>query len=379
MVYVDGDNDLSSYAFQDINTMEFVGSTDQVKIVAQLDSLGITGTKRYLIMPDSNPFMITSPVIGDPGEVNMGNGSSLTGFIQFSVQKYPAKKYALVLWNHGGGFRSAGETHILKDICWDESSGNDSLTMPELSQALSSSGVFLNVLAMDACLMGMVEVAYQVRNNASILVASEESVPGEGMVYERFLQDLVSSPTMEGSTLARYMIDSYMNIYSGSGMGVTLSSLRLSSLSPLITALDQLAGAILSDSGSRDLYREIGCRDTIWFSDTDFIDIGNFAQNLINHPSVSGTVKATAQNVLSGLGSAVLYNRGSGLNDYNWNLSGVRGLSIYFPYNPYSAKYNELAFAQSTQWDNLAKFIGSGTGKDRASQLRSTSPHAIDE
>ena len=50
----------------------------------------------------------------------------------------------------------------------------------------------LDVLAMDACLMTMIEVAWQVRGHASVLVGSEEEEPGDGWPYNTVLGDLAA-------------------------------------------------------------------------------------------------------------------------------------------------------------------------------------------
>jgi hypothetical protein len=96
MIYVDGDNDLDPYAIQNINSMELVGSTDKVKIIVQYDSYGYAGARRYYITKDYDQENITSPVIEDIGEVNMGTGETLVDFIRFCVKNYPAQKYSLI-------------------------------------------------------------------------------------------------------------------------------------------------------------------------------------------------------------------------------------------------------------------------------------------
>jgi len=359
MVYVDGDNDLDPYAIQNINSMELVGSTDKVKIVVQYDSYGYAGARRYFITKDYDQGNITSPIIEDIGEVNMGTGETLVDFIQFCVKNYPAQKYSLILWNHGGGFKKPG--YLPKDICWDETSGDDALTIPEVEQALNRSGVYFDLLAMDACLMGMLEVAYEVRNHTEIFVASEDNVPGEGFNYHHFLENLVTSPNMGPDSLARAMIDSYISHYPF-GTTLTLASVNSMQLSALANEVNNLAMTIMQDNRtSKEVYRNIITRETICFSDVDFIDLGDFALKLIGHPQIlSSQVKYSAQQVLNQVSNAVLYSKNQGNNSY-WTLNNAQGISIYLPiYTKYVEKYQNLQFAKNTNWDDLIRHLTVG-------------------
>jgi clostripain len=136
MVYLDADNNLEGAGIDDINEMEMVGSTSNVNIVVQIDRIPYsvldsnnqgyaddisngdwTDTRRYYITQDYDPYIINSQLVSNLGELNMGTSSTLINFAKWAVSNYPAKKYLLVIWNHGGGFRSTGLT---KDIAWDD-------------------------------------------------------------------------------------------------------------------------------------------------------------------------------------------------------------------------------------------------------------------
>jgi hypothetical protein len=359
MIYLDGDNDLDPYAIQDINSMELVGSTDKVKIIVQYDTMGNYGTRRYLITKDYDQINITSPILESLGEVNMGTGSSLTQFIQFCAINYPAQKYSLILWNHGNGFKKPGI--FQKDICWDDTSGGDSLTIPELAQAIIQAGVYFDLITIDACMMGMLEVAYEIRNNAMLFVASEENVPAEGLNYQYFLESLIASPSMSSLSLARSMIDTYISSYPF-GTSLTLSSVDCQSLTSLVSAVNNFAESILNDrKTTKETYRSIVTRETICFSDVDFIDLGDFSYKLTYDPRIlNSQVRISAQQVLNHLQNTVLYHQSQGNNDY-WTITNARGISIYLPiYNKYLEKYNHLQFAQDTRWDELINFLSAG-------------------
>ncbi len=346
MVFLNGDNDLYKDAWQDFDSLEVVGSTDQVKVIVQFDPFW-GDAARYIVEKDTLSNHISSPVLESLGEANMGDGVELADFVRFCAENYPARRYALIVWDHGTGFKS-------KDISFDESP-EDSITIPELERALSLSTVYLggkiDFLGMDACLMAMVEVAYQVRNYARVLVTSQELEPGEGWDYETILGNLVTHPTMDERDLARIVVDSYIDYYLRGSF--TQSAIDLGEVSSLSGALDKLAQDILNDSlTSPQVYLSLG-DSAVYFGDADYVDLGNLL-NLFSQDSqiASPEVKESAFIAQEALNRCVIYKRASG------EMAGsVYGLSVYFPYFPYNYKYDDLAFSRDTYWDEMIKYL----------------------
>src|SRR2546421_5341493 len=87
-------------------------------------------------------------------------------------------------------------------IAYDDSSA-DCLDNRELKRVLQSAhqalGRKVDLVGMDACLMTMLEVAYQIRDHAQILVGSEEVEPGDGWPHDRILRDLTPRPGMRAA------------------------------------------------------------------------------------------------------------------------------------------------------------------------------------
>ena len=371
MVYLDADNNLESAGIDDINEMEMVGSTSEVNIVVQVDRIPYsvlaannegyaddisnnnwTTTRRYYITQDFDSIQINSQLISDLGELNMGTPQTLINFANWAVTNYPAKKYLLVIWNHGGGFRS---TELAKDIAWDDTSGGDKITMSELEYALSAisiqMGKNVDIVGMDACLMAMTEVAYQIKDYANILVASEENEPNDGWPYDTILGQLVSYPTMTPNQLATNIVDSYIFSYTASD-NVTQSAIDLSYINTLANQLSTLALEIMSDTLTPSVNYINASNSSQYYGDYDFIDLYDFCNKVLTY-SNSVSVKNTALSIQQTLSSAVLrwgYN-GSGVN-------GSRGLSIYFPYYSYDNYYNNTNFSQDTFWDEMLLYLG---------------------
>ncbi|MBA7498627.1 Clostripain [subsurface metagenome] len=360
MVYLAADNNLESAGINDINEMEIVGSTTDVNIVVQVDRIlgydisnsNWTNTRRYYITQDFDPFQINSQ-FNDLGELNMGDPQTLVDFTSWAINEYPAEKYLLVIWNHGGGFRSPAYT--AKDIAWDDTSGGDRITMPELEYALSAistqMGKKIDIVGMDACLMAMTEVAYQIKDYADILVASEENEPGDGWPYDTILAQLVANPLMPTEQLAKDIVNKYIYFYSS--YNVTQSAIDLSYMDTLTSQLSNLAWAIMADSltlKSKYIFASVSSQ---YYGDPDFIDLYDFCNKVLIY-SNNINVKNIALSIQQTLNSAVINS------DYNGgSVSDSKGLSIYFPwYYGYNGYYNYTNFSQDTFWDEMLLSLG---------------------
>jgi len=370
MIYLDSDNNLEMAGIDDINGMEMVGSTSEVNIVVQIDRIPYsvlassnegylddtsnndwTTTRRYYITQDFDPIQINSQLISDLGELNMGDPQTLVDFANWAMTNYTAKKYLLVIWNHGGGFRSV---NLARDIAWDDTSGGDKITMPELEDALSminaQMGKKIDIVGMDACFMAMTEVAYQIKDYADIMVASEEVERFDGWPYDTILSQLVSNPLMSSEELAVDIVDKY--IYSYPYNNVTLSAIDLSYMDTLTSQLSNLALSIMSDSLTPKGKYILASTSSQHYGDRDFIDLYDFCNKILVY-SNNINVKNIALSIQQTLNYAVIKSGYSGLG-----VSRSRGLSIYFPYYYYHNYYNHNNFAQHTFWDEMLLSLG---------------------
>lgn len=130
---------------------------------------------------------------------SMANPETLRDFITWSVQNYPAQKYMLVLWGHGGGGKSG--------VLTDELFGGDRMNLGELKRALGESGVVFETVLFDACMMASLETACAIQETARWMVASEEVVAGKGSAVGNWLQQLYNHPDCDGRMLGRWICD----------------------------------------------------------------------------------------------------------------------------------------------------------------------------
>jgi hypothetical protein len=293
-------------------------------------------------------------------EVNMADPQNLVDFVIWSMENYPAEHYALVLWNHGGGWRTEDKSRlpILKDVCWDDTTGYDALFMKEVKDALAeitSRQTSLDLIGFDACLMGMVEVAYEIRNYGEVMVASAETEPGDGWPYNTILADLVANPSMNAEDFGSTIVTCYGKSYSPLDDS-TQSAIDLRQMDAFSDALNSLADAMIEGDPSGIQAARTSVQE---YYEPGHIDIGHFAELL---GDAENTHIATAAADLTSVFSDTVISEYHG-----WLNPDATGLAIYFPGRQalFDTDYNEdsLDFLMDTVWgDFLESYYVGDTG-----------------
>ncbi|MBU7014057.1 MAG: hypothetical protein HXS52_01730 [Theionarchaea archaeon] len=366
MVYMDGDNNLEPSAIDDLNEMEAVGSTSKVNIVVQIDrhddydnSNGDWETaKRYRVTRDTNGYdtLITSELVGDLGEVNMGNPNTLVDFVQWAQTNYSADHYLLVFWDHGSGWK--GVPAPVRAVCVDDTD-SDELSLSEVRTALDSitcnGDCPLDIVGFDACFMAMVEVDHEILPFAHFAVGSEEYEPGDGWDYIGFLDYLVNTPEASLEAVCSKIVETYVNFYGRLGPE-TQSAAHLNPTSTVVESLNVFAQHLAGAKGYEPLIQAARTQAEA-FSDLDYIDLYHFAQLIassVPHP----TLQRDAGQVMKAIDQAVVAE-GHGYGSRN-----AHGMSIYFPSTStgYQSSYEtSTALAENTFWDEFLKQYYSAT------------------
>ena len=408
MVYMAGDNNLDSAGAVDLAEMKKVGSTNGINILVQFDREGKDmATNRYYVQKGG---AVDKDKIADLGETNMGDPKVLEDFVSWGVKTYPAKHYLLVLWNHGAGWDDAnlyqgdvfsGATPPVsrkaqpvvtrgaaggakpiafaqaragltrtrralfnttvaaavkqRGIAYDDQA-QDFLDNIELKKVMTKIKKSLkrkvDILGMDACLMSMAEVAYQMRDVADYSVGSEETEPGDGWPYDRILKTLAAKPSMTPEEFSKTIVTQYLASYKGSD-NVTQSAVRLGELKALAAAVDGLAKALkntLGDAASRAAIINVRAQVQEYsrpYDDyCDLLDLCDF----LNKEVSDGSVKTACVAVKDAAASALVAAGYKGTAvDYS------RGISIYFPKRKLSPLYKTLDFTKESAWDEFLK------------------------
>ncbi|MCG2726339.1 MAG: clostripain-related cysteine peptidase [Elusimicrobia bacterium] len=368
MVFVNAKNNLEEYGLKDVNEMEMVGSSDKVNIVVEMGRMDgfdssegdWIGTRRYLIQKDGNPNAVTSPVVQDLGKVDMGDWKQLVDFGKWTKTNYPAKKYMLIVWNHGSGWDKNIKFILDRGLSYDDETHNH-FTTPQLGMAINEIGR-LDVYGSDACLMQMASVDYEIKDSVAYIVGSEETEPGDGYTYNTMLEPIVSNPTLTPYQAAKVLVDAYSDHYQGLSYAYTQSLVKTSALPKLLTLMNDWVYAV-GVAGDKEIVKN-ALLNAQSYAMKDNKDLYHFV-SLVCEKTASAAVKEKGEVLMSYIkGGVVKYNRWSSSSGGWWgpdDYSNSHGIAVYLPKYSYNKSYDELKWAKYSNWDEFIKWY---TAKD---------------
>jgi hypothetical protein len=354
-VFLNGDNNLEPNAYQNLEQMKTVGSTAAVDIVVLLDSSTQDGgnARKLYVTHDG------TTLIEDMGEVDMGDWSTLADFGAWAVQAYPARHQALILWDHGDGWRSspAGPT-LFKGFSNDDhgSAAGISISNGDYARALgaitNARGDKLDLVGFDACLMAMWEVASATAPYAYTFVGSEETEPADGWRYDLALAPLVASPQATAVELGVWIADSY---HDATAANSTISVLDLNLLPGLNGPITAFADALLAAPSWYDKV-ELARQASQAFYLPEYVDLWDLTERVRSSTTPSPAVVAAADALLAELGLVIVHNQAQS------SYPGAHGLSIYLParhvaLDPAYGGAGAL-WSQATTWDQFLQSFG---------------------
>lgn len=366
MVYLDADNSLENAGIDTFLKISSVGSSPGVNIVVQFDR-ALGQDSRYGNWTDCKRFYVTKGITPttenatqDLGEVNMGSSDTLKDFVNWTLNHYPSNRYALVLWDHGIG---------CMNFCFD-TTDDDALTVPEFAQALDQLPV-IDMTFLDACSMGMIEIAYQIRNDADILVAPEGLGYAPGP-YDLFLQRLTSNSSMSPNAFARKIVSDYIGWCDviPDIQNATISATDLTRIGDLSADIENFASTLI-EKETAYLSQLLPSHQQIILARNQtqtfqgpyagqigyYIDLYDFAQLCFQNTS-DEELRGSAYQLMLTLENIVF-------SQNNKNLPDSHGLSVFFPnaqvkYEEFAVTYEKIDFAEYCSWSRFVKYHLSG-------------------
>ncbi|MDO9537568.1 MAG: clostripain-related cysteine peptidase [Thermoplasmata archaeon] len=339
MVYMSGDSSLSSNVPDDIQEMKKVGSSDTLDIIVLADSSSIGDTNLMKILPGNIldiELATINPAWGD--ELDLGEPETLSQFVTWAVAAYPADHFMLDLWGHGNGWSG---------VCPDKGNALEAHELREAMVTISGAGIQLDIISMDACQMGMLEIAYEIRDVADYALLSQKDVPLAGWPYDVFLGYLGGNGTVEEKAVA--MIDGYITWGKARSLySLTLAFLDLSELDGLVQSLDSYSIEAISmvDYFNPEIVRARGITEK-YDGDAQY-DLVHLLQN-INSETNCKSLEAKGREVAQAMDALVIYES-HWTNTLDEPADNAHGLSIWFPTYAATIDYMTTSFAKDTGW-----------------------------
>ena len=337
MIYVCADNDLEDSWPPNLEGLESVGSTADVHFVALVDLYTEEGCELIHIEQGYSTVVETYP------ELNLGDPQVCINFVNTVKSLYPANKYVLDFWDHGGGWDY---------VCWDQ--GNDDwLDNPKLATIMDAVG-FIDIVGFDACDMGQIDMYYEFVGHASYIVGSEETIPLLGWPYDTDAQDLVNNPTQDALTYATELVVNYGELYASlKGYGSeTFSAVDVGQIPALTTVFTDWTSEMAANLGQykRKYTSALRGARKMWGTNY-YVDLYDYMLELLEESIPASLVTAT-ENVKTAVNNAVVAEW------HGKKIKNVYGLTFYWAKRTYWAgkqsvrdRYiSEVAWGQATGW-----------------------------
>lgn len=322
MIYMCGTDLESKYGMGTADLQEMINAdlTDDVNVLVYTG--GCRSWKNDVVSASANQIWQVKDegllcVEKDLKAVSMTDPDTLAGFIRWCGKNYPADRNILVLWDHGGGSVSG--------YGYDEKfASTGSMDLAGLDAALAAGGMTFDFVGFDACLMATVENAVMLSKYADYMIASEETEPGIGWYYTRWLSALAADPARPTLQLGKTIADDFVSACAQqcAGQPTTLSVVDLTELEytlpAALTAFSSSTCELIRDEQyAKVSHARSGSREFASSTKIDQVDLVHLADNM---GTAEGDVLAQA------LLGAVKYNRtGDGMTN-------AYGLSVYFPF-----------------------------------------------
>lgn len=327
LIYMVGNNNLSSNAVGNLQDLKkgYVPTDDNLLV--------------YYHTPEQSPIMLqlrtdeTGAVVQDTvyrfPQRNSATAESLKSALQVTNTMFPANEYGLFLWSHGTGWLPQGY--------YSKSFGEENGVEMEITDLVKAFPFKLSFVVFDACLMGCVEVAYQMKDSVDYVIASPAEILSMGFPYAKIMKHLFKTPADYVSVAQEYY--TYYNNMSGQARSATISVVKTSALNDLASAsrilFDKHRGNIASlDFGNvQGYYRS----SKHWF-----FDFGDFVSQI--------APAEDAAPVLEALDKAVLYKAATPwFLDISIDQNKFSGLSTYIPISPSDPELDD--FYRKFDWN----------------------------
>jgi len=379
LVYVQADNNLEPFAEYNIADMRTALINSSVNVLVQWDQPDNNRTWRYRI--------VRGGIIEDASlstEMGINPAQELIDMTKWAKAKYDADRWCIVLWNHGYGVLDPARnvrvppffpliyspfSQAARGILFDDSQQTYA-TNQDLSYACQKikTDVLkknIDILGMDACLMAMLEVGYQVKDCVDYMVASEQTEPADGWDYSAILNTMCSK-TCTSLEASKAIVNSYKGYYFNRINDYTMSVMQLNRIEAVKTSLQGVLAKIeqcrLKDPTRTRGAIRLARQSTASFDVTDYIDLYNWCVMIKNQFS-RYKLKIIANKLVSLAFKKAIDALIPALNDLQSKLllavpssvagpfyRNVKGISIYYPQGSIHRSYALTTFAKKTNW-----------------------------
>ena len=328
IVYMVADNSLDYFALKDLNEMEQGWSPalsgHLIAYVDRAEGASPAHPVVYKVEHDTTSA-IASPIKKVYAEQNSASAGVMRRVLSEIIADYPAQSYGLALWSHGTGWLPAGVSSGSSKAAGQpgkaaqpQSFGRDGaaeMSIADLSSALPRRFDFI---IFDACYMGAVEVAYELRSSADYLIFSPTEVLSAGYPYHEVVGLLFDKP-VDYAGVAHTFFQSYSALEGG------MQSASIAVVEA--AALDGLAASFCKLMSDTAHLRPVSSGEVQRFSansDIPLFDLGSFVAKL------SANAEG-CEDVNKKIFSTVTFKEATEKFGGSFTINNFSGMSIFIP------------------------------------------------
>ena len=278
-LYMAGDNNLDIAARKDI-AEDLLGTpiSKRTTVYVQFDrraplpwetDLNEFKTQRFLLKEGSKKHLKTLD------ETNSGDYTVLSEFLNECIEHSDANYHFAIVWGHGGGLKAK---YDFKDESYKwvgiDNDSMDALSIPELAKSFSSTNIYFDIIGFDACLMSVLELAYELRNNGRFMLASQAIEPPDGWNYNDILHKIDNEFETLSKVLLKKLTRSYLHSYENTNKSITLSTTDLSKIDEVAKLRDEFSQLLMEHIElikSSQIMRKVQR-----FEDRNYVDLKHF-------------------------------------------------------------------------------------------------------
>ncbi len=218
MIYING-SDLETKAGEattDIAEMISSGIGENINVIIQTmgtkkwQDYGISGKKSQTWRIEDGELKLLRD---DLGQLDCTYADTLSEFIGYCKDGYPAERYLFIFWDHGGG--------PVYGFGYDEwRDGQESLTIAEMARAFKEhSDIHFDIIGMDCCIMANLETCYALAPYCKYTLLSEDFESGLGWSYDGWMKKFEENPGISTPLLGKYIVDAIIEDNEGNPNG----------------------------------------------------------------------------------------------------------------------------------------------------------------
>jgi hypothetical protein len=355
LIYLHADHNLDPSSVVDMQEMQKVGSSSAFNIVVQWDRSEVSGVQRGVVRQGKFETVQKMP------ELNSDDPKVLAEFISWGVQKYPARRYGLIMWDHGGQWDGG--------FGGDETNKSNGITVPDMRRAIQagmaqSQQKKFEFMAFDTCLMGGLELLASFADLANVYIANPELDFGDGWEYTNAFGYLKNNPSVPMNLFAQkenefwgkhHALDEADILYRAH------SAYDSSKLGLLLNASKNFSGAMANVWESEgEKLASLRSKVTEYNIDTDeprapknYVDLGHLAA-LVGKTTQDAALKTASSELQTAIKNAVI------AKTLGKNNQAASGISIWmpadsseFPEDAVIEAYQKLHKISETGWNSF--------------------------